>query len=90
MAENGSSKGQRRRRRGTGSEGQHRQECGQGPGQAHKDKYTARMSLRLRAYGSGAANAEDELRRGGEVWRGGRMEGANEKDSLRERVDGVR
>ena len=49
------------------------------------------MSLRLRAYGSGAANAEDELRRGGEVWRGGRVEGANEKDSLYEgRVDGVR
>ena len=48
------------------------------------------MSLRLRAYGSGAANAEDELRRGGEVWRGGRVEGAKEKDSLRERVDGVR
>ena len=50
------------------------------------------MSLRLRAYGSGAANAEDELikRRGGEVWEGGRVEGATEKDSLRERVDGVR
>ena len=50
------------------------------------------MSLRLRAYGSGAANAEDELikGRGGEVWRGERVEGANEKDSLRERVDGVR
>ena len=46
------------------------------------------MSLRLCAYGSGAANAEDELRRGGEMWRGGRVEGANEKDSLREGVGG--